>query len=516
MATVGSVLVNLSMGTASFAAGAAKASSIADKLGGSIIGSLTNPLQHLSSLLNTVSSVASSINEVVQVVDKIGDKAANIGIAADQLAKLHYAAQLTGSSAEAVDTGIGKMVQTIGDAARGGKDATAALQAIGLNAFDLAAMNPAQAFVAISDGLKKVDNDAIQTSVAMDIFGKGGKNMLELLRQGSTNLNVFAAEATASGFALGNMDFKVIGELADMIDRARMGWQAFKNQLLAGVAPVLTDILKSLSSAKDGTIDFGEVALYAMRIAAVEFAKVEDSIDAVIGKLSVMKTWVEFVNQPIIKVASGIKTAVEKLGLVDLLPEKTHTEKMNAYFDEQERLFKERKAARTSTLGDPSEVDAQKNSVGALAAAQEKARLKEEGEQEKAAAKEAAKTKHKMDEEARHAKSARAEEDRFRDRFARSEHRDAKEQAAEDAKNVKKMEEEAKKASDLGRSPTALAFGTSGEVSVRAAAANALLAESSVQRDALAKQDLANRTLQQIKEALESGDLLSLNLVGVA
>jgi hypothetical protein len=151
--------------------------------------------------------------------DESLDFAGKIGIVAGRLQELEHAAVRTGSSSESLRSSLAKMLRTVGEAGSGNKAAATALEAIGLSAEKLRRMSPEQIFAAISDGIRQIPDAAGQMQAAMDIFGRGGGDIVQTLQLGSAGLAEMATEARGLGKVMSAETVASINEANDAFDK---------------------------------------------------------------------------------------------------------------------------------------------------------------------------------------------------------------------------------------------------------------------------------------------------------
>jgi hypothetical protein len=194
----------------------------------------------------SVGGLAMFVKSSMDAADATNDTAQRIGTTAGELAKLRYAAKLTGSETESLDAALLKMQANLGDAALTGKGGTVeALKAMGLNARDLAKADPAAAFTSIAAGFAKIQNPAVQAAYAMDIFGKGGMQLLSTLRSSPQQLSALSDEAQRLGLAITPDSVERIGAANDALDRLAYATQGLGNVLAVEVAPAVTSVVEA-------------------------------------------------------------------------------------------------------------------------------------------------------------------------------------------------------------------------------------------------------------------------------
>ena len=82
-----------------------------------------------------------------------------------------------------------------------GGDAAHAIHALGLDLNELSKMDSADAFVAISEQVRKLPNEYAKARVAEEIFGRSGIEMLALLKLSAADYNAALGKALTSGEA---------------------------------------------------------------------------------------------------------------------------------------------------------------------------------------------------------------------------------------------------------------------------------------------------------------------------
>lgn len=107
------------------------------------------------------------------------------GISIGGLNRLQAAADDAGNGIDQITAAVTKMEDKIasGDLAAGN-----ALKAIGLSIADIRTLAPDQQFIAISEGLRQIQDPAEQVRIATDLFGKTGAQVLPTLKRGFDDL----------------------------------------------------------------------------------------------------------------------------------------------------------------------------------------------------------------------------------------------------------------------------------------------------------------------------------------
>lgn len=180
-------------------------------------------------LLNTIMDAADGI-------DDLNDAANKLSIDVGGLQKLNYAAKLSGSSAQELERSLARLIKTTSAAERGQGSAVAALKLLGLTFRDLKALNPEQQFLLVSDQIKKLNDPLKQADAAIQIFGRQGQNILQLMRGDVRGLG---QEFEKMGGVITNQQADMVANFKDSQDKIAAMWDTFKVQLTVAVVPAL-------------------------------------------------------------------------------------------------------------------------------------------------------------------------------------------------------------------------------------------------------------------------------------
>ena len=254
MSTAAKISIQIDAQTATLQKGFGEAKAAINNLGASMSGSVAMGMAKfnlgLAAVKGALATVQGAINAVMGAMDDMGkmdEFATRLGMSADSLTVLGYAAEQTGASQETMNASLQKMQNLIGEAAAGSKTAAQAFDQIGLSVGQLMEMTPDEQFTAIADKIQDVGSASQRTKIALDIFGKSGGELINLLAGGSEGLDVFGKEAEQIGLLMGNArsDVEAAG---DSINKMKRAWGAFVQQVAIAVAPALATIAEELAT----------------------------------------------------------------------------------------------------------------------------------------------------------------------------------------------------------------------------------------------------------------------------
>jgi hypothetical protein len=187
------------------------------------------------------------------MADQALKTAGSLDMGVEALSRLRFAADLSGSSAGAMDAALVKMQRSIGDATMGSGEAAKALKDLGLNAQQLAAMGPEQAFLTIADSLNRVEDSSQRAALGADIFGKQfsdpSSGIANVVAQGSEAIAEMGAELDNLGGTLQSDIAAESERYNDHVTRMEAVSTGFAQQLSGAVLPTINLMAEDMIKA---------------------------------------------------------------------------------------------------------------------------------------------------------------------------------------------------------------------------------------------------------------------------
>jgi hypothetical protein len=180
----------------------------------------------------------------IDTAAKLSDR---LGIATERLAGLRHAAELTGAGADTLDAGLTTMAKRLGEAARGAGAAKPALEAMGLDAAELGAMRPADAFYEIAEAISKIPEPSKRAAAAANIFSKGNMNLINTLALGKSGLVAAQREAEKLGLTFSRVDAAKVEAANDATYKMKAAFSGIWRQLAIKIAPAIEAVANKLT-----------------------------------------------------------------------------------------------------------------------------------------------------------------------------------------------------------------------------------------------------------------------------
>ncbi len=197
-------------------------------------------------------ALGSGLLNTVNRLDDLGDMADGLGDTAQNLSRLHFAAEQLGSSGEAVDSAMAKMTKSIGTAAIEGGPAREAIEGIGLSVENLQRMAPSQAFIAITNALAKLPNVYDKAAVASKLFGKGAIEIISILKAGSGEIEEYGKRLDELGGTATEAQIETAARLKDQLTELNSTWEGLKSSSLEAFGDPLLGAIKSVQFLTGG------------------------------------------------------------------------------------------------------------------------------------------------------------------------------------------------------------------------------------------------------------------------
>ena len=165
-------------------------------------------LREVSSVaLGAVASMAALkfarfVAEGLEAADAMAKLSRRLGVATEDIAAYRPAAELSGTTQEAVTTAMERMNRTLSDAGRGSAEAAASLERLGLDVQKMLALSPPELFSAVAAALADIESQALRSGRAQEVLGRSAGQLTMLLLTEKETMERTRYEAQLFGIAL--------------------------------------------------------------------------------------------------------------------------------------------------------------------------------------------------------------------------------------------------------------------------------------------------------------------------
>ena len=181
-----------------------------------------------------VGAWAAWINSSIDAADNLNDLSKKTGIAVENLAGLQLVVDKSGTTMEMLGGGVAKLNKTLGEAARGSKDAQTVLRDLGITATD-----PMEAFYQLADAFGRFRTEGDKADAMSKVIGKTWTELAPALAEGGDGLRAIVEE--------GKRLNPVTKEMAEQADKFNDAMSRFKTQASGVGTAIATSLLPAMN-----------------------------------------------------------------------------------------------------------------------------------------------------------------------------------------------------------------------------------------------------------------------------
>ena len=218
------------------------------------------------------------IKNAFKDIDAMAKASARLGISTENFRRLEYVAKLSGASIESVSKSLQQLQRRLSAATSDAKGIEAeAFAGIGVNVRSLMGMDPLAQFRAAAEAIRGLTNQNDKVRMIMDIFGKGGMELANVLAMSSAEFDKLIKQADATGRVISRWDASRIEAANDAMTRLGEHWSGIKEQIAIATAPYLARFVSGIGDGVDA----------AGRMQSA-FAWIGHTVDAIAGAIQNM------------------------------------------------------------------------------------------------------------------------------------------------------------------------------------------------------------------------------------
>lgn len=228
-------------------------------------GSLRNAAGNLAGFAAGFVSIQAAITGLktaIDTADKLNDFNVRLGVSAEALSGWGYAAQQSGTDIDALGTGLKKLSKAMAEALDPKSSQAKLFEALGVSVKDAQGnlRSLEEMLPEIASAFKALDNETLEASLAMELFGKSGTDLLEFLNLGSDGLTEMQEKARELGIELSANTLKAADEFNDTSGDLKAATNGLFTQLAAELLPELQALTKNLIEIVKEGRKAGEIA----------------------------------------------------------------------------------------------------------------------------------------------------------------------------------------------------------------------------------------------------------------
>ena len=228
---------------------------------------------------------AGLVKGAIDSADSFGKMADQTGIAANTLQAYVNAGKLAGVSQETIDKGLRRLAQSMREADQGVATYKDSFDSLGISvrATDGTFKTSQQVLGEVADKFATMENGATKAAIAMEIFGRSGASLINLLNGGAASLEEFNYEVSEN-FAQNAEYFN------DQIAVLAIRFDGFRKQLADALLPTLNTVVKVFSNLFSAENDFSgffnalKIGITGISVVALATVKLFDEFGRIATK----------------------------------------------------------------------------------------------------------------------------------------------------------------------------------------------------------------------------------------
>jgi len=261
-------------------------------------------------------------------IDANTKQARSLGLTHDALKRMALVANEAGVETGQLTSMLGLMQRNIDALAEGTKAQVEAFKRLGLSISDLQGLSPDEQFARIADALNNISDPTQKTALAMDVFGKSGRNAINMLDNYRSKTQDAATFQERFGIAVRQSTAEGIEAANDAVGRLGMIMEGLGNRIAGFVAPAIERVANGLITFAGNVLGirveleqfFGTLENARSSLGEDLFLKIlgrpdlirdhADSLDAVVGEMDQLQIIA-------VSLAPQLKTFADELKDID-------------------------------------------------------------------------------------------------------------------------------------------------------------------------------------------------------
>lgn len=193
-------------------------------------------------------------NKAADYAVEIGNASRRTGIGAEDMSKLRYAAEVTGTSFESLVQGLTRFTSTLDKARDPASKQAEAFHRMGIGQGEIEAGSKdlLPLIYKVSDAFRDQMTAQERTAMARDLFSRGGYTLVTMLGMGSDALREFGAEAQRLGLVMSTQDVQAAREYRAEVHYLKAELEGMALSVGKNVVPAMQDYMVGATSIFGG------------------------------------------------------------------------------------------------------------------------------------------------------------------------------------------------------------------------------------------------------------------------
>lgn len=201
-------------------------------------------------------------------IEQTAQLANSLGVNLRNFQALERVAKEAGVEQGALAVALTKTQKAISEAEDGTQTYVDAFDKIGLKAKDLMALEPDQQFLKIAEALSQIENPTQRTALALELFGKSGRGIINILPDLSAKMDEAREFNDKFNISLSEVDAAKVDEAGDAFGRVKDAIGGLGNIIATKFSPLITAASQEFLNAAVSGETFGRAIDSAISVAS--------------------------------------------------------------------------------------------------------------------------------------------------------------------------------------------------------------------------------------------------------
>jgi hypothetical protein len=171
----------------------------------------------------------------------------NAGLTVEEFQKLSFAAGQNAVSQEEMSGAMGKLSRNLYEARNGSQKAQEAFAKVGITPGQLASFHTSKdALIALSDRFKGIEDPIKKQALAMELMGRGSRNMVSFLSKGSAAIGELGERAGKLGIVMSGKDVEALVKVEHAFTEIYSIIKSVGAVIASALAPEVTYIINEM------------------------------------------------------------------------------------------------------------------------------------------------------------------------------------------------------------------------------------------------------------------------------
>lgn len=190
-----------------------------------------------------INGLASSVKETIAFSGRLTDLADQTGVSTTALQRWKFAAEQSGNTLDQLVSSVGMLQDRLGSGEVG---VVRSLERLGLSFDELRRTSPRDAFEQVAAEVAKVEDANLRATLATDLFGRAGREILPTLR---ADLAALGDEAQRLGLVIDGDTLQSMDRLDDTLSALSQTGRGLMARFLEPMVPALTRVAEGWRAA---------------------------------------------------------------------------------------------------------------------------------------------------------------------------------------------------------------------------------------------------------------------------